>query len=126
MQQPSLIQARVTQGWYRTQVELIEHGCRVTGVKDRRFLRASHIKPWAKLTDAEKLDGHNGLLLAPHIDHLFDRGFITFEDDGAVQISPRLPPDILTAWGLALPKTPALHPQQAADMAYHRTEVSLG
>lgn len=88
--------------------------------------RQGHIKPWAKSTDAEKLDGHNGLLLAPHVDHLFDRGFITFEDDGAVQISPKLPREVLTAWNLELPKTPALHPQQAAYMAYHRAEVFLG
>jgi hypothetical protein len=28
------------------------------------------------------LDGYNGLLLTPHIDHLFDRGYLSFEDDG--------------------------------------------
>jgi hypothetical protein len=38
--------------------------------------------------NAERLDGENGLLLTPSIDHLFDRGFISFKDDGAVLISP--------------------------------------
>ena len=31
------------------------------------------VKPWKDSTDYEKLDGDNGLLLAPHVDHLFDR-----------------------------------------------------
>jgi hypothetical protein len=30
----------------------------------------------------------NGLLLTPSIDHLFDRGFIGFEDNGRLIISP--------------------------------------
>ena len=41
-------------------------------------LNARHIKPWRDASDAERLDGANGLLLAPHIDHLFDEGCITF------------------------------------------------
>jgi hypothetical protein len=32
--------------------------------------------------------GENGLLLTPSIDHLFDRGFIAFEDNGRLVISP--------------------------------------
>lgn len=120
-----LIQARVGQGWYRSRVELIEPCCRITGVHDRRFLRASHIKPWAHSTDAEKLDGHNGLLLAPHVDHLFDRGFITFGDDGAVQISPKLPVEVWNAWSLKLAAPRVLLAQQALYMAYHRAHVFL-
>jgi hypothetical protein len=30
----------------------------------------------------------NGLLLTPTMDHLFDRGFISFEDSGLLIISP--------------------------------------
>lgn len=67
--------ARRGQGLFRARVELIERGCRLTGVVDRAHLGASHIKPWRACTNTERLDGHNGLLLAPHIDHLFDRGF---------------------------------------------------
>jgi hypothetical protein len=51
----------------------------VTGLAITELLRASHIKPWAaRDTDAERLDVFNGLLLAPHCDALFARGFITF------------------------------------------------
>ncbi|WP_240194906.1 HNH endonuclease signature motif containing protein [Desulfobulbus rhabdoformis] len=37
---------------------------------------------------AERLDGHNGLLLAPHVDHLFDKGYISFLDNGDLIFSP--------------------------------------
>jgi hypothetical protein len=33
-------------------------------------------------------EGEDGLLLTPSIDHLFDRGFIGFEDTGRLIISP--------------------------------------
>ena len=35
-----------------------------------------------------RLDGENGLLLTPSVDHLFDRGFISFEDTGQLLVSP--------------------------------------
>ena len=79
-----MINARMGQGIFRENVELIEKDCRVTGVLDRRHLRARHIKPWKFCNDREKLDGFNGLLLSPHIDHLFDRGHISFADNGRV------------------------------------------
>ncbi len=34
---------------------------------------ASHCKPWRDATNEERLNGENGLLLTPSIDHLFDR-----------------------------------------------------
>ncbi len=66
----------------------IEHACRITGVNREEHLRASHCKPWRDATNEERLDGENGLLLTPSIDHLFDRGFIAFEDSGQVIVSP--------------------------------------
>jgi putative restriction endonuclease len=35
-----------------------------------------------------RLDGEHGLLLTPGVDHLFDRGFIGFDGDGALIVSP--------------------------------------
>ncbi len=41
--------------------------CAVTGCDQAELLRASHMKPWtACASDAERLDVHNGLLLAAH------------------------------------------------------------
>ena len=53
-------------------------------------LRASHIKPWRKSSDKERLDPYNGLLLIPNLDVLFDVGLITFEDNGQIRISDHL------------------------------------
>jgi hypothetical protein len=49
-------------------------------------LVASHCKPWRDSSNEERLNGENGLLLTPSIDHLFDRGFIGFENNGALII----------------------------------------
>ncbi|WP_298971766.1 HNH endonuclease signature motif containing protein [uncultured Roseobacter sp.] len=122
-----LVRSRVGQGQYRKNLENHEKGCRITGIADGRFLRASHIKPWSKSNDFEKLDGNNGLLLAPHVDHLFDRGFLSFEDSGELILSPRLPTAVTAAWNLVDGKpTKALSAKQAVYMDYHRREVFKG
>ena len=72
---------------FRANVLLREEACRVTRVSEPRHLQASHIKPWRDATDAERLDGANGLLLSPHIDHLFDEGYITFSRNQQVRSS---------------------------------------
>jgi putative restriction endonuclease len=89
----AVVEARRGQGRFRQNVESIELKCRITGVTDPRLLRASHIKPWRScMTSAERLDGNNGLLLCPNADHLFDRGYISFEDDGQLpHDSPHFP-----------------------------------
>jgi predicted restriction endonuclease len=66
----------------------IEERCRITGVTNAVHLIASHCKPWRDSTNEERLNGENGLLLTPSIDHLFDRGFIGFEDNGELIVSP--------------------------------------
>jgi hypothetical protein len=84
----ALIQARRGQGQFRANVQQIERACRVTNVERPEHLIASHTKPWRDCANDERLDGENGLLLTPTIDHLFDRGFISFENHGDVIISP--------------------------------------
>jgi putative restriction endonuclease len=84
----SLILARRGQGLFRRRVAANESRCRVTGVDRPEHLRASHCKPWRDSSNPERLDGDNGLMLTPSIDHLFDRGFISFAGDGRLLISP--------------------------------------
>jgi hypothetical protein len=50
-------------------------------------LIASHAKPWRDSSHVERLDGENGLLLTPTVDHLFDKGFISFENNGRLIVS---------------------------------------
>lgn len=84
----SIISARVGQGLFKERVSKIETKCRVTGVENPVHLIASHCKPWRDSTNEERLNGENGLLLTPSIDHLFDRGFIGFENNGKLIVSP--------------------------------------
>jgi putative restriction endonuclease len=119
-----LIEARVGQGIFRANLERIEARCRVTGVSDRRFLVASHIKPWRASTDQEKLDGYNGLLLAPHVDRLFDRGLISFMDGGTILKHDSLPSTLFTAWGLdAVENVGRFDERQSIYLDYHRTRI---
>ena len=121
-----LIKARVGQGLFRSRVEMLEIGCRVTGITDRRFLRASHIKPWSKSDSYEKLDGNNGMLLAPHIDHLFDKGFISFAENGSMMLSKLLPQIVQVAWGLNSPvPVRQLLAEQEKYLSYHRKNILL-
>jgi hypothetical protein len=84
----AIVRARVGQGLFKERVSTIETKCRITGVENPVHLVASHCKPWRDSSNEERLDGENGLLLTPSIDHLFDRGFIGFENNGKLIISP--------------------------------------
>lgn len=64
--------------------------CQVCGLDIVDLLIASHIKPWKDSNDKERLDINNGLLLCPNHDKLFDKGFISFDDDGKIIISDLL------------------------------------
>jgi predicted restriction endonuclease len=81
--------------------------CPLTGVSDPALLRASHIIPWAQCpSDQERLNVHNGLLLSALWDAAFDRGLVTFDDDGGVISSPSLTEAGRSA--LAINSAPAL------------------
>jgi HNH endonuclease len=88
----ALIDARLGQGVFRAAVTANwDDGCAVTGCRTRAALRASHIKPWSKSSNDERLDGSNGLLLVATLDALFDRYLITFDpDDGRLIAAPAL------------------------------------
>jgi hypothetical protein len=119
-----LIRARRGQGEFRRSLEKVESACRLTGLLDRRHLRACHIKPWSVAEDREKLDGFNGLLLSPHVAHLFVRGYVSFADDGELLVSRHLNPAVLKSWQLPLPmNVGAFQPQQRSYLDYHRREV---
>lgn len=77
--------------------------CCVTGLALPGLLRASHIRPWSQCeTDEQRLDVFNGLLLAPHLDALFDDGWISFSEDGAVMVSPTLGDEARLAMGVSV------------------------
>lgn len=88
--QESVVKSRIGQGIFRDGLIKLWGGCSVTGLSNLSLLRASHVKPWRDCSNHERLDPMNGLLLHPALDHLFDAGFITFDDGGNIRISGRL------------------------------------
>ncbi|MGV8923278.1 MAG: HNH endonuclease [Thermomonas sp.] len=124
----AVVMARRGQGLFKQNVQRIERECRVTKVDQIEHLRASHCKPWRDSNNEERLDGENGLLLTPDVDHLFDRGFISFEADGRVLISPVAHQESLRKMGLE----EVLHAnvgeftdRQKAFLSFHRESVFL-
>ena len=119
-----LVRARRGQGVFRSNVLLREEFCRVTRVNEPRHLKASHIKPWRDATDAERLDGANGLLLSPHIDHLFDEGYITFSSSQELVLVPEVRDKLMDAWGIdAGVRVGEFSREQNAYLDYHRVNV---
>jgi 5-methylcytosine-specific restriction enzyme A len=121
------VTVRSKQYLFRRRLLTVERSCRITGVEDLRFLRASHIQPWAKChTGDQRVDGSNGLLLTSQADFLFDRGWITFEDSGALVRSSRLPEMVVSKIGLKLKpgrKCGSFSASQAKYLDFHRNAV---
>jgi hypothetical protein len=97
-----IVRARIGQDVFRAALMDYWGGaCALTGIDRPEVLRASHAKPWADcVSDEERLDVFNGLLLVANLDALFDRGLIGFDDIGALEISPGLTAVQSSALGL--------------------------
>ncbi|MGH8202063.1 MAG: HNH endonuclease [Steroidobacteraceae bacterium] len=122
----ALVQARRGQGLFRDNVRSIEQACRITRVERMEHLIASHIQPWRDSSNEQRLDGENGLLLTPTVDHLFDRGFISFEDTGQLIVSPVADPVSLKRMGIdcdARLNVGAFSQGQQQYLEFHRENV---
>jgi hypothetical protein len=119
----AIVEARKGQGKFKANVAKIESGCRLTNVNCTQHLIASHIKPWKNSSNVERLDGNNGLLLSPHIDHLFDRGHISFEDTGELIIGESLSDDLLTAWNINSGNYGSFNDKQKQYLEFHRAAI---
>jgi putative restriction endonuclease len=125
----ALIKARVGQGLFKERVGRIERACRITFVDNPAHLIGSHIKPWRECTNDERLEGANGLLLTPSADHLFDRGFISFDDNGDLLVSRVADVRSLKRMGVnpdSPPRPQSFNGDQRHYLAFHRNEVFLG
>jgi hypothetical protein len=121
-----LVVQRVGQDLFRGGLlDYWEGRCAITGLAVPELLRASHIQPWADCaSDAERLDVYNGLLLAPHLDAAFDRGFMTLADDGAVIVSGALPEPDRRLLSLDAPlRARGLREGHRAYLPWHRERV---
>lgn len=118
-------QRRYQQRYRERQLALWDNRCALTGCALPALLVASHAKPWAVSSPRERLDPYNGFLLEKRFDVLFDKGFISFTDEGDIILSPRLSPELCQQLHL----TPDLHlrlrpsPQHLPYLRYHREHI---
>lgn len=123
----ALVKQRRGQDKYRDALEKLWSGrCPITGINHPAFLVASHAKPWAESNPTERLDPYNGILLAVHIDRLFDGGWISFTDAGHILLSPALPSDIavsLLGHGCQERAITQFTPKHSPYLAWHRDKV---
>lgn len=121
-----LVKQRIGQDIFRNALIAFWQGrCAVTGLAIVSLLRASHIKPWADCeNNKERLDVFNGFLLAPHLDALFDGGWITFDDTGRLVKSPSLDDAAVQLLGVTTDmKLTHLAVDHRPYLEYHRQHV---
>lgn len=96
-----IVKKRVGQSSFRNLLEK-ENGlkCHLSGITHKSLLIASHIVPWSKAKPIEKTDPNNGLLLAINWDAVFDKGLITFNDNGEPLFSDFLDSETIKILGL--------------------------
>jgi hypothetical protein len=113
--------ARRGQGEFRKALlDRYPEGCPVTGISNPDLLIASHIKPWRTCTNMERLDPHNGILLSAMMDRLFDKGLISFHEDGSMLISPRVSAHDAMRCGLNGTEPLSLSGKSKEYLDYHR------
>lgn len=119
----ALIKVRVNQSAFRKLLMRRYTHCCLCDVDDESLLAASHIKPWAKSSHAEKVDVNNGLLLCPNHDKLFDRGYISFDNGGHIVISDELSKNCAISMNIKNDMQIELSNDNIKYMEYHRNNV---
>ena len=125
-----------TYSYYRTRPEQrkfrsdllksIGNKCPITGISDDFLLEACHIKPYNKCTPKERKDINNGLLLCPNLHVVFDLGYISFDNEKRLLISPYLRKDTRKRLGIEIGKIYndlPFNPDRLINIQYHRDNV---
>ena len=118
-----VVKTRVNQGEFRTRLLHCFDRCCLCGLSSPDLLIASHIKPWSHSEPAEKLDPNNGLLLCPNHDKLFDGGYISFNEDGKIQISNHISEKDREILNISEGMKISINDKQAKYLAYHREKI---
>jgi len=122
---PTLVRPRLGQGIFRVSVlEAYGRACAVTGEHSLPVLDSAHIRPFAQGGQHE-LD--NGLSLRVDLHRLFDRGYVTFDEQRRLVVSRRLRDDFengktyYAMEGAALRDAGEVRPDES--LAWHREHV---
>lgn len=90
LEKETIVKRRIGQNKLRQKLLETKCECELCGIKTKELLVASHIKSWKDSNNDEKIDLENVLLLCSMHDALFDKGLITFDEEGKIIISKYL------------------------------------
>lgn len=123
----ALVNARIGQGGFRKRMLTLWEGrCALTGSAVEQVLVASHAMAWADSDNKQRLDKFNGLLLAASVDRLFDKGLISFADDGTLLHKPSLRESELRRLGLEPGQAlRTIHPKNLPYLRAHRARFGF-
>lgn len=120
----AIVKRRVGQGAFRALLQkTYGTSCWLSGLEDGRLLIASHIVPWSLSDSIQKTDPENGLLLSVSWDALFDKGYISFDDDGQLLCSDLLNEDTVRCLGISKQSTLSktlMTEQRKKNLGWHR------
>lgn len=122
-EQQAIVKIRIGQRSFRNALFRRYHKCALCGVANQDLLIASHIKPWSRADHYERTDPDNGLLLCPNHDALFDRGLISFSEEGTILISSTLDATTKIFLNVREGMNLELHGKQKAYMKWHRDNL---
>lgn len=120
-----VVKSRVGQGLFKKKLLLKSCQCAICGLNIKSLLVASHCKPWGKVNHKERLDVNNGLLLCPTHDALFDKGLITFKDNGEIIISKEIERSQYRILNIDEHVRVEFRSEQLPYIKYHREEEFL-
>jgi hypothetical protein len=122
----ALVKQRIGQTVFKRRLmEYWNARCCLSGISEGPLLRASHIVAWSRCdSDHHRLDVHNGLLLAAHLDAAFDAGLMTIDDNGCVVLSPALTPQTARHMGLSDGlQIAGLTKHHRQNLRWHRAQI---
>lgn len=74
--------------------------CTLCEIELPSLLKASRAKPWKDSTASERIDPYNGVLLCCNHDALYKKGYIAFDGQGRLHISPEIPEEDYVKYGI--------------------------
>jgi len=111
---------RLSQSRFRESLLRRNTCCELCGLDVQELLVASHILPWALSDETQKDDPDNGLVLCVMHDGLFDKGFISFDAEGRILVTPQLHEASYGLVGIRKDMSIKVWPQRESYMHHHR------
>lgn len=118
-----IIKSRLGHSKLKKEIFSLEKKCQLCLVDKQELLIASHIKPWCKSSSVERTDVNNVFLLCPHHDALFDKGFISFKDNGDILISDNIDTKNRTFLNINQSMKINIKEKQTKYLKYHRENI---